>query len=55
VTREQGEALLAYIDAALAAAAELHLWGSHQAPPAGSNQTDEQKTAARDAFRALLP
>ena len=55
MTREQGEALLAYIAAYVESNEITHLVTRHSEDASIIKGSEERRTAALDAFRALLP
>lgn len=55
MTKEQGEALLAYVDAAIAAAMARHTVGRHDDSMSWQTSSEGTRGAAKAAFVALLP
>lgn len=55
MTKEQGEAILAYIDAAIAAEHEQHAAVQHGAPTEPASAAEEKRLNARMEFVGLLP
>lgn len=55
MTKEQGEALLAYIAAFAEETEVTHLVSRHSEDAASIHTSNERRKAALEAFRALLP
>lgn len=55
MTKEQGEALIAYVDAAVDAAMASHTVGRHDDSMSWRTDSAARREAALTAFKALLP
>lgn len=55
MTKEQGEALLAYINAAIEEAAAVHYFKAHSGPPEVVSSAIARRAETQAAFEGLLP